>query len=1145
MVIEMNKAEFLERIQEDIAHLLKDPKLVNNKNQLFAWKLNSRFKRTFDENYLWNQALFLSTNSCLLLQENTNVKLAYQGLFSSAEIFQYLSEANDFSTPLDKDYFLILAALCYDIAGYQANALCLVNFINIYELNTQDKKIDLTIDNRIIDQIRLVLLKKIQLAEDNLKKYQITQHDGFNYFYNAMIEWYSCILKQKGNNYLSNIEKTYHYYLAIGNTYLSHLTLLWKIRMRLFNERSIYFNLGNEMNSLMNYQWKKYVKLLAYDYYEKYNVKPIESRNSVFEFWTSQLRAIESGLLTKDENFVVQMPTSSGKTFIAELLILKYLNKYPNKKCLYIAPFRALTNEKENELGKYFTKLGYIVSSLSGSYEIDTFQDVILTETNLLIATPEKIDCLLRFIPEYFNDISLIVVDEGHIISDFSSRATLLEFLIIRLRIKIPEVKTLFISAVMPPRNADEYSLWLSGTDLNVLRSKKFSDSDVFDEWEPTKKLISSFEDGNIIFKDVRFEDEESHTIIGAILNSYLKPEFENKLSGTKIDIAAALAFKLSIEGGTLVFCAQPRYTESVANVLLKILDKISCPDRFIYDTNKESSFYANIWYGGNSTISKAINHGIGMHFGDMPEQVRMAVENDFRNGKLAILLSTNTIGQGLNFPIKNLIFYSLQIGGKNDYIKCRDFWNIVGRAGRAGKETEGRVVFIINSSNDKRLFNIFTNKNNIEDAESLFLQALKRHLNNTIRTDEKFYEVISQLSETYLLDLLTEEIIGTDYEEILEKIIQNSLFKIQIDNRNLDIAPIKFAFRKILERIVDESKIEDILQYKKTGLSFRSNKIISDFIKSNIDEIKNFVENDNYIGIIKCFFHLLDCNILPELTNNKLERLLDNNHRITDYLNIIIDWVNGITLAELINDWNNTLKSDISNFHILLSQGLYYIFPWGMTAFLILIAYEIGSDYKELPDTIKSVPGYFKYGQNNSTACLARSLGIKSRDIAAMLFEKSNHLIKVDFIRWLSNLTYDEISLFNISEFDINNIVDVVLKMIPSGSNSFMQEYVFELKGTIYNPDWSIESKKIKQNDILVYRRDDKNPHDPFAIVILHENNPVGYIPRDYAKRLSAEIDIEEKSYRINVTKIDPFDSYNRITVRMRENIVFRDYEV
>jgi replicative superfamily II helicase len=1145
MVIEMDKIEFMRRIQEDIARLLKDPKLINNKNQLFAWKLNSRFKRTFDEDYLWNQALFLSTNSCLLLQENTGIKLAYQGLFSSAEIFQYLSESNDFSKPLDKDYFLILAALCYDIAGYQANAFCLVNSINIYELNTQDGKIDLTIDNRIIDQIRLVLLKKIPLAEDKLKKYQVIQHDGFNYFYNAMIEWYALILKQKGDNYLSNIEKAYNFYLVIGNTYLSHLTLLWKTRIRLFNERSIYLNLRNQMGSLMDYQWKKYVRLLTYDYYEKYNIKLIENRNSIFEFWTSQLRAIENGLLTKDENFIVQMPTSSGKTFIAELLILKYLNKYPSKKCLYIAPFRALTNEKENELGKYFTKLGYIVSSLSGSYEIDSFQDVILAETNLLIATPEKIDCLLRFIPEYFNEVSLIVVDEGHIISDFSSRATLLEFLIIRLRIKIPEVKTLFISAVMPPKNANEYSLWLSGKDSNVLRAIRFSDSDVFDEWEPTKKLISSFEEGNIIFKDIRFEDEKDHTKIGAILNSYLKPEFENNLLRTKIDIAAALAFKLSSEGGTLVFCAQPRYVESAAKALLKILENVSCPDRFMYDTNKESSYYANIWYGNNSKITKAIDRGIGIHFGDMPEQVRMAVENDFKNGRLAVLLSTNTIGQGLNFPIKNLIFYSLQIGERKDYIKHRDFWNIVGRAGRAGKETEGKIIFIINSYNDRKLFNEFTVKDNIENAESLFLKALTLRLSNNIKTDDEFYEKISQLSETYLLDLLAEEIIGTDYEELIEKIIQNSLFKTQIDNRNLDISLIKSVFKRILEKISNESKIEDILEYKKTGLSFQSNKLISDFIKLNIEEIKIFVEDGDYVGIIKCFIYLLDSNLLPELTNNKLRRLLDNNHRIIDYLNIIIDWVNGMALAELIDNWNNTLSSDISSFHILLSQGLCYLFPWGMTAFLILIAYEMRCDYKDLPDTIKAVPSYFKYGQNNSTACLARSLGIKSRDVATMLCVKSNYLTRIDFIRWLSNLTYDEISSFDINNFDIDNITDVVLRITPSGSNVFMQEYVFELKGTIYNPDWSIESKKLKLNDFLVYRRDNKNLYDPFAIIILHENNPVGYIPRDYAKKLSAEIDVEEKSYIINVARIDPSDTYNRITVRMRENVVISDYEV
>ncbi len=99
---------------------------------------------------------------------------------------------------------------------------------------------------------------------------------------------------------------------------------------------------------------------------------------------------MEEGLLSTNHNFVVQMPTSAGKTFIAELFLLNELIKNPDKKCLYIAPFRALCSEKEDELSNYLSKLGYSVSTLSGSYEIDAFQETVLDETDILIATPEK-----------------------------------------------------------------------------------------------------------------------------------------------------------------------------------------------------------------------------------------------------------------------------------------------------------------------------------------------------------------------------------------------------------------------------------------------------------------------------------------------------------------------------------------------------------------------------------------------------------------------------------------------------------------------------------------------------------------------------------------------------------------------------------
>jgi len=72
----MNKEEYLLELKTDIEALLGEYKLNNYKSQAFAWKLNATFNRTFDEKYLWNRALFLATNSCFLLQNDTEKKLS-------------------------------------------------------------------------------------------------------------------------------------------------------------------------------------------------------------------------------------------------------------------------------------------------------------------------------------------------------------------------------------------------------------------------------------------------------------------------------------------------------------------------------------------------------------------------------------------------------------------------------------------------------------------------------------------------------------------------------------------------------------------------------------------------------------------------------------------------------------------------------------------------------------------------------------------------------------------------------------------------------------------------------------------------------------------------------------------------------------
>lgn len=1134
----MEKEAFLKGVKSDIESLLGEYKLNNHKSQAFAWKLKASFNRSFSEQYLFNRALFLSTNSCFLLENKFDNKLAIKGLYESAEIYEYLSELADISNFYDKEFLTILSALCYDLSGYQANAFCVANRIQSYELTGSE--IDLSVDNIIIEQIRLILLKKIPLAVNKLNQNSILDKDvGYSLFRKGIEEWYQYLLRLIDTDYVTSLSQVYLYFLNTNNTYLSHLLFLLKSRILVYNERGIWTVLKENKRVSDSLKWRKYIKLLAFDYYSNNSIKEINERKSIFELWTSQIRAIEQGLIELDENFVVQMPTSAGKTFIAELAILKHLIQNPDKKCIYVAPFRALTSEKELELSKYFSKIGFSVSSLTGSYEIDEFQDVILSETDLLIATPEKIDLLLRLNPNFFDMVSFVVVDEGHIIGNYDTRATLLEFLIIRLRIKIPGLKTLFISAVMPPKNANEYASWLSGKETNVLRSLKFSDSKVEEEWEPTRKLIGQFiwdgENGKIIFKNVNTEDEKTKKRQDAFIPYYLEEkQYGDKFPkiGNKLETTAALAYKLSFEGNTLIFCAQPRHTEWIYKRLVQIIDseiENNIPNWFITNENKISVYYSKIWFGENHYITKALKQGIGVHFGDMPEQVRNSVEHDYREGNLRILLSSNTIGQGLNFPIKNLIFYSIQLD-QGKHIDKRDFWNIVGRAGRAGKETEGMIVFVVNSYSDSELFKDFSNKENIEEADSLVFKALNT-LNQGRLSSSSFSEILSILSETYLLDLLSEEILGTEYEDIIEKIIKNSLFKIQIDNRKIDDTPIKDGFKKIFKSFEKDVSFEQLSKFRITGFSFKSNKIIDEYIDNHFDELKKLTQNDDYLGIIMSFLEMITVNDLNELYDRKLNSF---NIRPVNYFEIIEQWISGEHIPNIITYWEKNTNRNITDFHIFISKALYYLFPWGLSSFLIILAYKIGKEYKELPENIKNLPSYLKFGLNNPTSCIARSLGIKSRQVSLFLFQRSGLLTGNEFIIWISNLTPEEIETFEIPFYEKENLNDVALKLTPKSYRSEINTFEFVIKGTFYNDNWAKTSKELQIGEHLNYAREELNEFDPYAIIILKGENPIGYVPREYSKIIASEIDIEDKKYEILINKINIKEKHNDVAVTM-----------
>ena len=94
---------------------------------------------------------------------------------------------------------------------------------------------------------------------------------------------------------------------------------------------------------------------------------------------------------------------------------------------------------------------------------------------------------------------------------------------------------------------------------------------------------------------------------------------------------------------------------------------------------------------GEDHKLVKAIKLGVCYYHADLPRSIRRIVEKGIKDEILQIIVSTTTLTEGVNLPIKNVIVHSLSLGNE---IIAAQFWNAAGRARRAGFETEGHIIF-------------------------------------------------------------------------------------------------------------------------------------------------------------------------------------------------------------------------------------------------------------------------------------------------------------------------------------------------------------------------------------------------------------------------------------------------------------------
>jgi len=411
------------------------------------------------------------------------------------------------------------------------------------------------------------------------------------------------------------------------------------------------------------------------------------------ELYPPQEEAVKRGLLDTNKNMVVATPTASGKTFIAVLAMVKNLLE-KRGKVIYLVPLRALAREKYKEFKELLDiDIGGrrpIITVSTGDYDTPGRE---LARADVIIATNERMDSLLRHRPSWMGSISLVVADEAHIIG-VEDRGPVLEGLLTRLILEFPNTRILLLSATI--KNKEDFSRWLNA---EIVSS----------EWRPVP-----LREGVLCNHVIVYSDYSERTI--------------KKITGDPILDTAVSCIK---RGGQVLVFTQTR-REAVGKAkkyseFIKSWGGLLSSDtiQHLKDVSEEiltSTEPTEL----SEVLSNVVRFGVAFHHAGLHPRHREIIEREFLAGNIKILTATPTLAAGVNLPSRHVIItYTSRrrLGGYHENITVFEYKQMAGRAGRPQYDPYGEALLYTRHEN---LIDILIEDYIRSDIEPIESQLLK-----------------------------------------------------------------------------------------------------------------------------------------------------------------------------------------------------------------------------------------------------------------------------------------------------------------------------------------------------------------------------------------------------------------------------------
>ena len=769
------------------------------------------------------------------------------------------------------------------------------------------------------------------------------------------------------------------------------------------------------------------------DYWKPYVHRNLLKKVPIWSFFPSQREAINKGVL-QTGTCSLQMPTSSGKTSISELIIYNEFKKNPQCKILYLAPFRALASELKSSLAINLSSYGIKSKTIYGGNVPTAEERTSIQDVSLIIATPEKFMAIEDVFPDIHKDFTMVICDEGHLLDD-KSRGLSYELLLSRLKsINTSNIRFVFISAIIP--NISVINSWLGGNDRTLFSSNYRPTELEYAFLKPMRSKMAGY------YLDVNPKEKrpKNYQLYKYLFDSELR--LRDPHNGTikkitsKKGLSAAVAIKALKAGSVALFAPHKRGNTGVEGLAAEVILQLEAKRNTQLTSFAPVGFldslceYFTILFGQNYLLTECAKYGLLYHHGDLPQDVREIIEDALRKSFIKLVVCTNTLAEGVNLPLRTIVIHSTtrfnpSVVGNYEPLKKRDLKNLVGRAGRAGKETKGLVI--VPHPVDFPLIEDLINESNIEPVKGYLYDIVKLITGVLVKKRlildsdildklDAYFQTLLDSIDMSMIDLLSEEVDNDTLIEIVKKQISQTLSFYQSTPEEKETLEKIFAIRA--EKIKPYIANQEFKFIRKSGTSLRVYESIASTFNLD-DEIwqKNIEPLDTewlqYIlsdGIFKMkpYRESLDsyCN--------------DNKIIISDEIvkNAIVLWMNGYWYVDLSH------KLQLEMHHVLRLINSFISFTVQTIISTVIRIKEIKTELVILPSTIANWPVYLQHGVNTQIQIDLFEMGLIDR---ISVFGISN---------WLNKIEYEYSDYSALTEFLKDNYEIILTEIIQSVPN-------------------------------------------------------------------------------------------------------------